>query len=396
MGFIQAFTGAIGGTLADQWIDYLTVPNGIAPTAALFAAQPQGQNNGRGSNVRGSANIITNGSKILVPEGYGLVTLTEGRITGFISEAGGYVFSSDEQNSQSIFTGGGFINSTLKTSWERFKFGGQPGAQQIALFVNLKEIPNNRFGTQSEIYWDDAYVNAQVGAVTRGTYTIRIVDPLLFIQNFVPATYLIPNAPAFDFTDFNNPASTQLFNEVVSSLAPAFSKYTNDPSKGNRMAKIQGDSLGFAHSLSAAVQEGYQWITDRGLNIEKVAIQSVEYDADTLKLLSDIKKADALSGGRSQSFLNQATARGVQSAGETGGGAGLAMFGAGAGGVAGLVNPSPQQTPPAATQQESAPQPTQNGEEDVVAKLTKFKSMLDAGLISQEDYDAAKAKALGL
>lgn len=390
MGFIQAFTGAVGGVFADQWIDYLTVPAGITPTAALFAAEPQGQNNGRGSNVRGSTNIITNGSKILVPEGYGLITLTEGKITGFVSEAGGYIFSSDEQNSQSIFTGGGFINSTLKTSWERFKFGGQPGAQQIALFVNLKEIPNNRFGTQSEIYWDDAYINAQVGAITRGTYTIRIVDPLLFIQNFVPASYLIPNAPVFDFTDFNNPASTQLFNEVVSSLAPAFSQYTNDPNKGNRMAKIQGDSLGFAQSLSAAVQQGYQWGTDRGLNIEKVAIQSVEYDADTLQLLSDIKKADALSGGRSQSFLNQATARGVQAAGETGGGAGLAMFGAGAGGVAGLVNPAPQQTQPAPQQH------TETGEEDVVAKLTKFKSLLDAGLISQEDYDAAKAKALGL
>jgi hypothetical protein len=31
-----------------------------------------------------------------------------------------------------------------------------------------------------------------------------------------------------------------------------------------------------------------------------------------------------------------------------------------------------------------------------VAKLAKFKQMLDAGLISQEDYDAAKNKVLGL
>jgi hypothetical protein len=31
-----------------------------------------------------------------------------------------------------------------------------------------------------------------------------------------------------------------------------------------------------------------------------------------------------------------------------------------------------------------------------VAKLAKFKQMLDAGLISPEDYDAAKNKVLGL
>ncbi len=31
-----------------------------------------------------------------------------------------------------------------------------------------------------------------------------------------------------------------------------------------------------------------------------------------------------------------------------------------------------------------------------MAKLAKAKEMLDAGLITQEDYDAVKAKALGL
>ena len=30
-----------------------------------------------------------------------------------------------------------------------------------------------------------------------------------------------------------------------------------------------------------------------------------------------------------------------------------------------------------------------------MAKLVKFKQMLDAGLITQDDYDAAKAKVLG-
>jgi membrane protease subunit (stomatin/prohibitin family) len=34
--------------------------------------------------------------------------------------------------------------------------------------------------------------------------------------------------------------------------------------------------------------------------------------------------------------------------------------------------------------------------DDAVAKLKKAKEMLDMGLITQSDYDAAKAKALGL
>ena len=71
---------------------------------------------------------------------------------------------------------------------------------------------------------------------------MRIVDPLLFVKNFVPTQYLQPNAPIFDFADMDNDAASQLFNEVVGSLSAAFSNYTNDPSKGNRMSRIQGDS----------------------------------------------------------------------------------------------------------------------------------------------------------
>ncbi|WP_156954213.1 SHOCT domain-containing protein, partial [Brachybacterium phenoliresistens] len=33
---------------------------------------------------------------------------------------------------------------------------------------------------------------------------------------------------------------------------------------------------------------------------------------------------------------------------------------------------------------------------DPVAQLAQYKQMLDQGLITQEDYDAAKKKALGL
>ena len=85
MGFIKAFTGALGGTFADQWLDFLTVPAGISSTAALFAAVPKGANAGRGENTKGSENIITNGSKIVVPQGYGLITMQDGRTTGPVS-----------------------------------------------------------------------------------------------------------------------------------------------------------------------------------------------------------------------------------------------------------------------------------------------------------------------
>lgn len=379
MGLIQAVKGSIGGMLADQWKDFYTVPGGLPSTAALFAAVPQGQNAGRGSNTKGSSNIISNGSKIVVPEGYGLLLMQDGKITGFASEAGGYEWRSNDLQSQSIFAGDDIVGTLIKQSWERFKFGGQPGAQQMAFFVSLKELPDNRFGTQSEIYWDDGFLNTQVGAVTRGSYTMKIVDPILFVKNFVPASYLAPGK-VFDFTDMDNAAAGQLFNEVVGSLAPAFSLYTNDPSKGNRITKLQQDSIGFAKSLSQAVEDAYQWRSDRGLAIVKVAIVSIEYDANTKELLKTVQRADALTGSRGNANLQASVAQGIQSAGETGGAAGMMGIGMATGmmGVGGMQQP----VAPAA--------------EDPVAKLKKAKEMLDLGLISQADYDALKAKALGL
>ena len=382
MGLVQAAVGSIGGALADQWKDFYTVPHGLPATAALFAAVPQGTNAGRGSNTKGSSNIITNGSKIVVPEGYGLLLFQDGAVTGFAAEAGGYEWRSDELNAKSIFAGDGLVDSLVKQSWERFKFGGQPGSQQAAFFVALKELPDNRFGTQSEIYWDDGFLNTQVGAVTRGSYTLKIVDPILFVKNFVPAAYLQPGK-VFDFTDIDNAAASQLFNEVVGSLAPAFSLYTNDPGKGNRITKLQQDSVGFANSLSAAVENAYQWRSDRGLAIVKTAIVSIEYDPNTRELLKTVQRADALAGSRGNSNLQASVAAGIQSAGETGGAAGLLGVGMATGmlGVGGLQQPVAPATPTA---------------QDPIAKLKKAKEMLDLELITQADYDALKAKALGL
>jgi membrane protease subunit (stomatin/prohibitin family) len=380
MGLIQAAVGSIGGALADQWKDFYTVPDGLPATAALFAAVPRGTNAGRGSNTKGSTNIITNGSKIVVPEGYGLLLFQDGAVTGFASEPGGYEWRSDDLNSKSIFTGGGLVGSVVKQSWERFKFGGQPGSQQTAFFVSLKELPDNRFGTQSEIYWDDGFLNTQVGAVTRGSYTMKIIDPILFVKSFVPAKYLQPGE-VFDFTDMDNAAAGQLFNEVVGSLAPAFSLYTNDPGKGNRITKLQQDSIGFAKSLSDAVESAYQWKSDRGLAIVKTAIVSIEYDANTKELLKTVQRADALSGSRGNSNLQASVAQGMQAAGENTGAAGMMGIGMASGMMGGMGSLQQAATPAA---------------DDPIAKLKKAKEMLDLGLITQTDYDAVKAKALGL
>lgn len=415
MGFIKAFSGTIGGTFADQWVDFYKPRTDISATAAVFSAVPQSQNNGRGENYKGSENIISNGSKIIVPEGTALVTMEQGQITGLIAEPGGYEFRSNDPNSKSIFSDG--IFASLGASFDRFKFGGQPGTEQLAFYVNLKEIPNNKFGTQSEIYWDDAFLNTQVGAITRGTYTLKIVDPVLFLKNFVPTKYLIAGAPVFDLGDLDNEAGTQLFNEVVGTLSAAFSNYTNDPSKGNRISKIQADQIGFAQAMSSAVEEAYQWRSTRGIEIVKTAILAIEYDEDTKALLSDVKKADALSGARGNSFMQQSVARGMEAAGSNGG-TGMAFMGMGMNAASSMMgsvnndgssatnpfinvsqNPAPVSSESVAQSSDEVTAPAAQPESSVndpYAELTKLKGLLDNGIITEEDFNAKKKQLLGL
>jgi membrane protease subunit (stomatin/prohibitin family) len=386
MGLIQAAAGAIGGTLADQWVDFLTVPEALSITAAVFPPILKGKNNQRGSNISPSVDVISNGSRIIVPEGYALVTFQDGAITSLVAEPGAYTWDSEDLNAKTIFTEGSVLPPIIKQSWERFKFGGRPGSQQSALFVNLQELPNNKFGTQSEIYWDDSFLGTQVGAIARGSYTLKIVDPLLFLKSFVPAA-VTQNRQVFDFTNPSNEQGNQLFNEVVSVLAAAFSRYANDSTQGKRISKIQQDVLGFTDAFSKAVEEAYKWESDRGLQVSKVALVAVEYDEATKQLLQTVQRADALAGARGNSNMQASVAAGIQSAGEVGGAAGILGLGIAAGNL-GLADLSQGSIPP-------SPNPTPEGTGSSLERLKELKEALELGLISQDDFDQAKTRFLG-
>lgn len=315
MGFIRAFSGALGGSLADQWLDYYTVPNDVADTAGLFAAVRCSNNNGRGSNTKASSGIISDGSLIVVPDGFALVTVENGALTGLISEPGGYRWSSNDPQSLSVFTGSSTADAVVRQSWERFKLGGIPGSSQLALFVNKKEIAGCKFGTQSPVYWDDTYLNTQAGVTARGTYALKIDDPIKFIKTFVPARYYSPNPVPFDFQDFENDAASQLFSEVVSSLGVCFSCLANAQKTGNRLAGIQRGADDFSRILSKALEETYGWSAKRGLRLVSANVTAIDYEPSTRELLNKVQRADALSGSRGNSNLQASLAESLVAAG---------------------------------------------------------------------------------
>ena len=402
MGFIKAFSGAISSTFADQWQDfYMPRPN-VPATAALFEAVPQRQNSGIGENTKGNANIISNGSKIIVPEGTALITMQDGAVTGFIAEPGGFIFRSDDPNSQSLFAGDGIFGQTIKQTWEKVKFGGQPAAQQLAFYVNLKPIAGIRFGTQTPIYWQDEFLATKAGGSARGTYSVKITDPLMFFKSFVPDMYKQPGAPIFDFTDMDNQSVEHLFNDFLTCLTGAFKRFSLKSKENNMdtIEYIQSNLDQFAITMDEEIENTYMWSTNYGLKVISVNMQA-DYDGATLEILEEARKADqeirkAARMGQAYSsnmagMMAAASGQAMQAAAGNENGAmmgfmGMNMAQQNGANLMGAVN----------SMQQPQAQPQVQAQVDPTAKLLEMKKLLDAGAITPEDYEAIKKQLLGL
>ena len=412
MGFIKAFTGALSSTFADQWKDYYK-PSVVSSTAAFFPAVPVGQNAGIGENTKGSDNVITNGSKILVPTGTALITMQDGAITGCITEPGGYVYSSQDPNSKSLFAGDGIFASTLGTTWERFKFGGQAATEQLAFYVNLQEITNNTFGTPTPISWDDAFLQTQVSAAVRGTYAISIKDPILFVSQFIPIEYKTANGKVFDFLDQSNEKANSLFNDVIQCLPGAFGAYCNDAQGGARLSQMQRDPIGIANVLSQTIEQQFQWQGKYGFGITKVSILAIEYDEASAELVKqaqtdDIELRRASRMGQAYSnnmagMMAAASANAMNTAAGNENGAMMGFMGMNMANMQAnnLMGAATQAQQTQVSNQVEMPMPAQPAQpqppqEDPYAKLTQLKGLLDQGVITQADFDAAKNKLLGI
>jgi membrane protease subunit (stomatin/prohibitin family) len=404
MGFIKAFTGALSGTFADQWKDYLMPRAGVNETAVIFQAVPQAQNNGVGENTKGFNNIISNGSKIVVPEGTALITLQDGAITGFIAEPGGYEFRSNDPNSQSIFAGDGILSPLIKSSWEKVKFGGQPGSQQLAFYINLKEIAGNKFGTPETVYWDDSFLETRAGGIARGSYSIKIVDPLLFVKQYVPMKYLQSGAPTYDFADMDNESANQLFDEFVATIPGAIANASLAALENavDTMTYIQTHKAEFSVVMDNELETEHKWSTERGIKVANINML-INYDEPTKEVLgtirsddAEIRKAKRLGKAFSDDMTGMmaaASAEAMKGAAKNEGGAMLGFMGMGMAqqqganmlGAAGNI----------AAQQAPA-EPAAAPAEDPTEKLLNAKKLLDAGAITQEDYDKLKSQILGI
>ncbi len=312
MGLIKAAAGAIGGQLADSWLDYIAAPDMDATT--IMCRGVQVQNGKRGSNKKGSDNVISNGSKIVVGPNQMMFLVEDGKIIDYTAEAGQYeVFMS---SAPSLFNGQ--LGDTLKDTWERFKFGGQPTSAQQVYFVNLSEIRGIKFGTRNALQYFDNFYNAELFLRCHGTYSIKVSDPLKFYMECTQR-----NQDKVSFEDINE----QYNMEFLTALQTTISQMSVD---GVRISTLPSQGMKLAKYMSDALDE--DWKNVRGVEVVSVGIGSISYDDESKQLINMRNQGAMLSDAAvREGYVQGSVARGMEAAGKNTAGAGQAFMAMGMG-----------------------------------------------------------------
>ena len=184
MGLIKALTGAAGGVLADQWKEFFYCPS---LAADVIVTKGEKKVSGRSSNTKGTENIITNGSGIVVNDGQCMIIVDQGKVVEICAEPGEYTY--DQSTEPTIFAGNlkANIAETFRNIGKRFTYGGEAPKDQRVYFINTKELMGNKYGTPSPVPFRvvDQNIGLDMDVSIRcfGEYSYRVTNPILFYTN---------------------------------------------------------------------------------------------------------------------------------------------------------------------------------------------------------------------
>ncbi len=278
MGLIKAGLGALGGTLADQWKEFFYCE--ALPKEVLVTKGSHRVGN-RSSNTKGSDNIITNGSGIVVADGQCMLIVDQGKVVEVCAEPGEFTY--DASTEPSIFSGklGTSILESFKTIGKRFTYGGDTGKDQRVYYINTKELMDNKFGTANPILFrvvdSRCRIDFDVSLRCSGTYSYRISDPVLFYTN-------VCGNVSGEYT--RDEIDSQLKTEFISALQPALAKLSDMEMRPNA---IPAHVEELTDGMNAALTK--KWGELRGLTVVSVAMNPITLSEEDTKRIQRAQEA---------------------------------------------------------------------------------------------------------
>lgn len=303
MGLIKAAKDAVGGLLADQWREYFYCDSLSNDILVIKGQKRAGR--GRGSNTKGSDNIITDGSVIAVNEGQCMILVDQGEIVEFCAEPGEFVY--DHSTEPSLFYGnlGEGLRKTFSAIGKRFSFGGDTGKDQRVYYFNVKENMSNLFGTANPIPFRvvDANIGLDVDISIRcnGEYSFKMVDPLLFYKNVsgnVPDRYVKAEIAG------------QLKAELLTAMQPALAKVS---AMGVRYSAVPAHSQELAQFLNQELSE--KWRQLRGIEIVMMNIRGLNASEEDEQMIKELQRTAVFrNAGMAAANLSTAQAEAMKAA----------------------------------------------------------------------------------
>lgn len=278
MGLVKAFTGALGGVLADQWKEYYYCD---ALDADVLVKRGHRRTSSRSSNYHGDTNIISNGSIIAVADGQCMMIVEQGKIIEICAEPGEYIYN--QSTEPSIFAGKldkESLTAVLKNIGKRFTTGGEAPKDQRVYYFNTKEFIGNYYGTPAPVPFRvvDRNIGLDLDITIRcfGEYSYRIINPLLFYVNVCGNVEESYSREQID---------GQLKSELLTSLQPAFAEISN---LGIRYSALPGHTAELAESLNRILSD--KWRNSRGIEIASLGISSVKAGEKDEEIIKELQR----------------------------------------------------------------------------------------------------------
>ncbi|MDR0852101.1 MAG: SPFH domain-containing protein [Clostridiales Family XIII bacterium] len=278
---VGAATSSIGGVLADQWLEFFKCDS---LESDVLVIKGQKYTGGRGSNNKGSDNVISNGSGIIVADGQCMIIVDQGKIAEICAVPGHFTY--DASSEPSIFYGnlGANIINTFKNIGARFTYGGSIGKDQRVYYFNTKEIISNKYGTQNPVPFRvvDANIGLDVDIAIRcnGEYSYKITDPILFYMNVVG-----------NVTDryTRDQIDSQLKTELLTALQPAFARISE---MGVRYSALPAHTMEISDALNEILSQ--KWRELRGIQVASFGINSVTASKEDEDMIKEFQRRAVL------------------------------------------------------------------------------------------------------
>lgn len=313
MGLLRAATTSVASGFGDQFKEFVTCPT-IEKNVLIQRGTVQ---HGKG-NSNPSEGVISNGSKIVVPQGMAMMIIDNGAIKEFSAEPGEFIY--DTSSEPSVFNGGFFkgIGETIKTIGSRITYGGQTARDQRVYYVNLLTITGNKFGSpQPRKITDDKYGILEVTFF--GQYAFKVVDPVILVQNVIGAN-------AKDTVTYEEIVGDQLKSSFIGKISEAITVVMrkNHVSFGD----ILMYNTDIANEMNVVLDES--WRQNYGLEITDVAIADLNLTDESLARVNKVDDATIFSNSSLQSgLMASATADAMKAAASNSNGAMAGFMGMG-------------------------------------------------------------------